>query len=126
MSRPPGNDSATIPILMEPVSDTPSSTPPAPERPDQHSLFDESLPAAEAPPPRRHSTQAARAAALQLLRARAPAIIDELITEQSKQLTALLRTRLQRELEALLGALDNHQHADKADNKLPDDHTPPL
>ncbi len=121
MNRPPNkNHPADIPTLMEPVSDAAPDAPRALGRRDQQSLFDE-LPAPATPPPRRSSTEAARTAALHLLRARAPAIIDEVVAEQSGRLTTALRERLRRELDVLLGTLDNNTN-----NNTPDDRQPPL
>lgn len=119
MNDPAPKDPAesTIPILMEPVAGDDES--PADSnafqdarplgREDQQSLFTDlpapastPRPAKRLPPP----SQAQRLqAAKEMLRARAPALVEEVVAAHQKQLTGILRERLRRELSALLDDL---------------------
>lgn len=104
---------AAIPILMEPLPEVAGNGDvPAAHvlgRADQQSLFDEPEP----PVPPRPRPAARRSApgpehlraAGHLLRARAPAILDELVQANAERLTAELRERLARELDSLLAEL---------------------
>lgn len=105
---------ATIPILMEPVpGDAPGTVPDGSPRPlrreDQQSLFSD-IPPAPPEPPRRPRTPAPSQAdrlraAREMLRARAPAIVEEVAAAHQKQLADVLRERLRRELSSLLDDL---------------------
>lgn len=114
--RRPGQPTIDIPILMEAVADTPA--PPVEAVPGEHgrrSLAREDQQAlfAELPPPagpvkrRPPPTPAERLrAAREMLKLRAPAIIEEVVGAHRQQLVADLRARLQQELAALLADLD--------------------
>ncbi|MFZ5724210.1 MAG: hypothetical protein ACOY33_11190 [Pseudomonadota bacterium] len=106
MHDPSRPDPAAIPILMEPV-ETPA--PRALGREDQQPLFAD-IPPAPAPEPRRSRNPAPTAAdrlraAREMLRARAPAIVEEVAAAHQKQLAEVLRERLRRELNSLLDDL---------------------
>ena len=107
-------DPASIPILMEPVATEAAAGGPgtADARPlgreDQQSLFAD-IPPAAAPerrtrPPAPGPADRLRAAR-EMLRARAPAIVDEVTAAHQKQLTEALRERLRQELASLLDDL---------------------
>lgn len=115
---PPGVDPSAIPILMEPVAggepaapELPADarrdvSPRAPGRTEQQLLFDDiepqpARPARRPPPSPAERLQAAR----EMLRARAPAIVDEVMAAHRKQLDDALRERLRRELASLLDDL---------------------
>ncbi len=111
---PPPDDHAAIPILMEPVpletGTADVAGPAALPRAAQQSLFDDPAPqpATPATPPaarRRAAGPEHLRAAGHLLRARAPAIVDEIVAAHSARLTAELHDRLQQELESLLEEL---------------------
>lgn len=127
MSLPdPRDDFAAIPILLEPVpepapeasaedapmridedaADAPEQRP-VPGREAQQSLFDE--PAVPAPvaatPRRRRAAPSLQQVAENLLRARAPAIIDELVEAEAGRLAGLLHERLRAELARLMAEL---------------------
>ncbi|MFZ5698064.1 MAG: hypothetical protein ACOY9J_04980 [Pseudomonadota bacterium] len=105
---------AAIPILLEPVPQT--SVPLSAGTPlvrtlgrvDQQSLFDEPAPPNNALPPRSRTVARKTAApellraADHILRARAPAIVDEIVAAHAARLNTELRQRLQNELESLL------------------------
>lgn len=131
--RPPAGqeDFAAIPILLDPVRESPAAgdAAPAGELPDEHqdrrplgradqqSLFDDITAGASDTPPASPATATTKPArrpppatglqrmAENLLRARAPAIIDELVDAQAQQLSAALRERLRAELVTLLAEL---------------------
>lgn len=111
---PPPDDHAAIPILMEPVpleaGTTDVAGPAALPRAAQQSLFDDPAPqpaVPPVPPPARRRTAGPEhlRAAGHLLRARAPAIVDEIVAAHAARLSAELRDRLQQELETLLDEL---------------------
>ena len=105
------DDFAAIPILLEPVAETPPAlvdvgAPRTLSRVDQQSLFDDPAPVTATRPravPRRAepSPELLRAAG-HILKARAPAIIDEVVEAHAVRLGTELRRRLQGELESLL------------------------
>lgn len=98
----------SIPILMEPVAAEDGAGARPLGRENQQSLFTDIPPPAPAPERRRAAppTQAERLrAARELLRARAPAIVEEVAAEHQKQLAGILRERLRRELATLLDDL---------------------
>lgn len=117
------DDFAAIPILLEAVAE--ASTPESPAslddvrapralgRADQQSLFDDpGTPRTVAPTPikapvRRTATASPERvrAAGHLLKARAPAIIDEVVTAHAARISDELRRRLQDELESLLAEM---------------------
>ncbi len=114
-NKPPAaaNDFAAIPILLEPVPQTPTPLPAGTPsvrtlgRVDQQSLFDEPVPPNNPPPPRARAVRKTSApellrAAGHILQARAPAIVDEIVAAHAARLSAELRQRLQSELESLL------------------------
>lgn len=101
-------DNASIPILMEPVeggSNVPVRTL---GRQDQQPLFDD-IPPAIVPERRSRAPAPSQAdrlrAAREMLRARAPAIVEEVIAAHQKQLGDVLRERLRREFNDLLDDL---------------------
>ncbi|MFP5441558.1 MAG: hypothetical protein ACLGHJ_08705 [Gammaproteobacteria bacterium] len=102
-------DHAAIPILMEPVEGAaaPGAHGRALGREDQQPLFDDIPPAAA--PERRRAPAPSQAdrlrAAREMLRARAPAIVEEVAAAHQKQLADVLRERLRRELNDLLDDL---------------------
>lgn len=101
-------DHAAIPTLMEPVEGGAHQPGRTLGREDQRPLFDDIPPAiiperrSRAPAP----SQADRLrAAREMLRARAPAIVEEVVAAHQKQLGDVLRERLRRELNDLLDDL---------------------
>ncbi len=105
----PGQPAVDIPILMELVADNSDDTQAARRslgREDQQALFAELPPATSAkrrsPPTPAERLRAAR----EMLKLRAPAIVEEVMAAHQQQLAADLRTRLQRELADLLADLD--------------------
>lgn len=110
----PGTDPAAIPTLMEPVAagDAPILSGDARRdvsvrgREHQQALFADLEPAPEKPVRKPAPTPAERLrAAREMLRARAPAIVEEVAAAHQQQLHAALRQRLQQELAQLLADL---------------------
>lgn len=107
MSTPAPPDQNAIPILME-LADTAPAGVRTLGREDQQPLFAD-LPPTAAPekrvrPPAPSPAERLRVAK-EMLRARAPAIVEEVAAAHQKQLAEVLRERLRRELSALLDDL---------------------
>lgn len=112
----PDTDPAAIPTLMEPVAGGDAAAlggdarrdvaAPVPGREHQQALFADLEPAPEKPVRKPAPTPAERLrAAREMLRARAPAIVEEVAAAHQQQLHAALRQRLQQELAQLLADL---------------------
>lgn len=103
----PDDDLGDIPILLEPVSGPPAAGAEPGPAAGQTSLFadlPDDAPALAGRAPRRSAAQVRREA-LELLAARAPAIVGALVDAEAERLSALLRERLQAEFRQLLQEL---------------------
>jgi len=127
---PPAPDAPPLPLPSPPARSATAgevavaSPRPLPGREAQQALFDEAdLPPAPAQPVRRRKpAPSLQRLAEDLLRARAPAIINELADEHARRLSAELGERLHRELVRLLAELaarDNEGPASEETPRLP-------